>query len=129
MIDMTRAKARPRFLDPLKIRLPLPGLISILHRVSGAGLFLTLPVAIYVLDSSLASPQSFASLASGAGSPLVKLALLLVLWAFLHHFFAGIRYLLLDLQWGIELKPARGSAWVVLIVSLALTVILGMKLW
>jgi succinate dehydrogenase / fumarate reductase, cytochrome b subunit len=52
-----------------------------------------------------------------------------VLWAFLHHFFAGIRYLLLDLQWGIELKPARGSAWVVLIVSLALTVILGMKLW
>lgn len=95
----------------------------------GAGLFLMLPVAIYVLDSSLASPQSFASLGSEVSSPLVKLVLLLVLWAFLHHFFAGIRYLLLDLQLGIELKPARAGAWAVLVVSLALTMMLGVKLW
>ena len=129
MPDVTLPKPRPKFLDPFKIRLPLPGLVSILHRGSAAVLFLLLPVLIYMLDASLASGPSFATLKSAFGNSLVKLALLVVSWAFLHHFFAGIRYLLLDLQIGIELKSARASARLVLVVSVALTVILGVTLW
>lgn len=129
MTDLTAAKLRPRYLNVAKIRLPIPGLVSILHRVSGAALFLVLPVLIWILDSSLASSRGFASVKSTADNPLVKLMLLVLLWALLHHFFAGIRYLLLDLQTGMELRSARASAWTVLGVSLALTAFLGARLW
>ena len=61
--------------------------------------------------------------------PVAKLGLILPLWAYLHHFCAGIRYLLLDIHRGIELEPARRSSAVVMVLSLALTVILGARLW
>lgn len=128
MTDLTTAKLRPKYLNVAKIRLPIPGLVSILHRVSGAALFLVLPVLIWILDSSLASSQRFASVKAAVDNPLIKLMLLVVLWTLLHHFFAGIRYLLLDLQTGMELRSARASAWTVLGVSLALTAFLGARL-
>jgi succinate dehydrogenase / fumarate reductase cytochrome b subunit len=129
MTEVAIKKTRPKHLDLTKIRLPLPGYVSILHRVSGAGLFLMLGVLLWLFDQSLSSPESFASYKAIIGHPLMKLLLLGLLWAFLHHFCAGIRFLLLDLHQGIELPAARRSALIVLIVSLVLTVVIGAKLW
>lgn len=122
-------KQRPKFLALHEIRLPLPGIVSILHRVSGAGLFLMLPFLLYLFDRSLGSPESFATYKTVVANPLAKLLLLGLLWAYMHHFCAGIRFLLLDMHVGVDLKSARNSSRIVLIVSLALTVIIGVKLW
>jgi succinate dehydrogenase / fumarate reductase cytochrome b subunit len=123
------AKRRPKYLNLFEIKLPLPGWVSILHRLSGAGLFLMLPVLIWLLSLSLGSPDSFETFKSVVGHPLVKLILLGLMWAYLHHFCMGIRILLLDMHIGIEKEQAWASAVAVLVVSLALTVLLGVKLW
>ena len=123
-------KQRPVYLNLVRIRLPLPGIVSILHRVSGALLFLVgIPLLLAGVEGSLASPESYAHWKAAFANPLAKLALIGFLWAYLHHYCAGIRYLLLDLLKGIELAPARRSSVVVLVVSLALTVVMGAKLW
>lgn len=122
-------KQRPKYLDVSKIRLPVPGIVSILHRVSGAALFLSLPILIYLLQGSLSSAENFDNYRTLIANPLAKLVLLGVLWAFLHHLCAGIRFLLLDMHKGLELATARATAKLVLLVSLALTAILGVALW
>lgn len=122
-------KQRPKFLNLVAIKLPLPGFASILHRVSGAGLFLMLPLLIWLLQLSLGSQESFETLTAVAGNPLVKLILLGLIWAFLHHFCMGIRILLIDIHIGVDKQPARASAIAVLAVSLALTGIFGLKLF
>lgn len=129
MTEITMKKERPKHLDLRVIKQPLPAIASILHRISGAGLFIMLPFLIYLLDLSLDSSLGFAMFQSVVAHPLAKLVLLGLLWAFLHHFCMGIRILLLDLDMGTDLKPARASAKAVLVISLALTVILGVKLW
>ncbi|MDO9031574.1 MAG: succinate dehydrogenase, cytochrome b556 subunit [Hydrogenophaga sp.] len=121
-------KQRPKFLNLAEIRLPLPGFASILHRISGVGLFLMLPLLIWLFQLSLASSDSFETFKSVAAHPLVKLVLLGLLWAFLHHFCMGIRILLIDIHVGVEKAQANASAKAVLAVSLALTAILGLKL-
>ena len=123
------AKQRPKYLNLFEIKLPLAGFASILHRVSGAGLFLMLPLLIWLLQLSLESSDSFETFKTVTAHPLVKVVLLGLLWSFLHHFCMGIRFLFLDMNIGVDLKPARASAWTVLAVSLALTAILGAKLW
>lgn len=127
MAEMT--KKRPKYLNLFEIKLPLPGWVSILHRISGAGLFLMLPGLVWLLWLSLESPESFETFKAVTGHPLVKLILLGLLWAYLHHFCMGIRVLLLDMHVGIEKAQARTSAIAVLVVSLALTALLGAKLW
>lgn len=122
-------KERPKHLNLFEIKQPLPAWTSILHRVSGAGLFLLLPLLIWLFDLSLRSPESFAAFKAVIDQPIVKLILLGLLWAFLHHFCMGIRILLIDIHVGVEKAPARKSAVAVLVVSLALTVILGARLW
>ena len=107
MAEMT-IKKRPKNLDLTTIKLPLPGKVSILHRVSGAGMFLCFPVMLWLF----------------AGMLPVKVILAGLLWAFVHHFCAGIRFLLLDLHVGIEKEAARQSAAVVLAVSIPLTLVL-----
>jgi len=130
MAEMTLKKKRPKNLDLMTIRLPLPGILSILHRVSGAVLFLLLPVLLWLFESSLTSPETFAVFKSIAAHPLVKLILLGLIWLYLHHFCAGIRYLLLDLHKGIDLESARLSSKIVFAVSIALTLLIGVKvLW
>lgn len=129
MSEVTVTKQRPKFLALNEIRLPLPGIVSILHRVSGAGLFLCLPILLALFGMSLGSAESFESYKAVVGHPLVKLLLLGLLWAYVHHFCAGIRFLLLDLHQGLDLAAARFSAKVVLAVSLTLTVLIGVKLW
>lgn len=128
MAELSIKKKRPKNLDLSTIRLPLPGILSIFHRVSGAGLFLLLPLLLCLLQASLASPESFVAFKGVLANPLVKLILFGLLWAFLHHFCAGIRYLLLDFHVGVDLAAARFSSKIVFAVSIALTIILGAKL-
>ena len=124
------AKPRPVYLNLVAIRLPLPGIVSILHRISGAFLFVVgIPVLLAFVGASLASPESFASLKACLANPFAKLLALAFAWAYLHHFCAGIRYLLLDVLVGIDLPAARRSSVVVLVVSLALTLFVGWRLW
>ena len=123
-------KRRPVYLDLPRIKLPLPGVVSILHRVSGVLLFLAgIPLLLAGVAGSLASPEAYAELKAACAHPVVKLVLVGFVWAYVHHFCAGIRYLLLDLCWGIDLKSARRSGVVVLVVSVALTLIVGVRLW
>ena len=128
MAELSIKKKRPKNLDLTTIRLPLPGILSILHRVSGAGLFLLLPLLLWLFQSSVSTPESFATFKVVATSPFVKIILLGLLWAVCHHFCAGIRYLFLDMHVGIDLESARLSSKIVFVVSIALTVILGVAL-
>jgi len=123
------SKQRPKYLALHEIRLPLAGFASILHRVSGAGLFLMLPLLIWLLQLSLSSTHDGAATFNAVtGNLLVKLILLGLLWAFLHHFCMGIRILLIDIHVGVEKQQAHNSAVAVMVVSLALTLIFGLKL-
>lgn len=122
-------KTRPKHLDLAKIRLPISGFVSILHRVSGAGLFLLIPFLLYLLQGSLSAPEVYAGVKQVAASGFAKLVLLGLLWAFLHHLFAGLRFLALDLHYGVELAQARLTAKLVLVASLVLTLIIGVRIW
>ncbi len=111
-------------------RLPLAGLVSIAHRVSGALLFLVgLPFLLYLFQQSITSEVSFESYRATVSGVFPRLVLLALIWAYLHHFCAGIRYLFLDLHVGVEKEQARTSASVVFGVSLALTVVVALKLF
>ncbi|MCK9282793.1 MAG: succinate dehydrogenase, cytochrome b556 subunit [Rhodocyclaceae bacterium] len=121
------SKTRPKFLNLAEIRLPLAGYVSILHRVSGAGLFLALPFLLCLLQMSLGTAESFQNFKSIVGNPLVTLVLFGLCWAYIHHFCAGIRFLLLDLHIGIEKEQAIASAKSVLVVSLGLTLVIALK--
>lgn len=128
MPDASLKKKRPLWYNLSPLNLPLPGLVSILHRISGAALFLLLLWLLYLLDQSLTSAERFEALRQTMAHPLVKLVLLGLLWAFLHHLCAGIRYLFLDVDKGVDLATARATSVAVLAVSLALTALAGWRL-
>jgi succinate dehydrogenase / fumarate reductase cytochrome b subunit len=88
-----------------------------------------LPLLLLLLQYSLRSIETFTTLAAVLQHPLSKLFLLGITWAFLHHFCAGIRYLAIDLDYGVKLAQARASSKWVLVVSLVLTVLIGARLW
>jgi succinate dehydrogenase / fumarate reductase, cytochrome b subunit len=114
----------------LQYRLPLPGILSILHRVSGALMFLVgLPFILYLFQLSLTSELSFEAFRGIVSHWFAKLVLLGLIWAYMHHFCAGIRYLLLDMHMGIEKQQATTSARIVLVVSLVLTAAVALKLF
>jgi succinate dehydrogenase / fumarate reductase cytochrome b subunit len=116
-------KNRPVFLDLWRIRLPITGWSSILHRISGILLVLTIPYAVYLFGLSLSGPAGFADAASSLGSTFARVVLLVLAWSFLHHLFAGIRFLLLDLGVGIDRVSARKSAWVAVSAAVAVALI------
>lgn len=118
-----------RLTDALGYRLPLAGFVSILHRASGMLMFILLPFALYLLEQSLQSEVSFAMLHFFASSILVKLVLLALVWAYLHHFSAGIRHLFMDFHVGVDKDSGRRSAVAVLLVSLSLTALVALKLF
>ncbi|MDO8438903.1 MAG: succinate dehydrogenase, cytochrome b556 subunit [Telluria sp.] len=127
-------KERPQFrnihiTELPKYRLPLAGLVSILHRISGFGLFLLLPFLLYLFEQSVRSEMSFAYFKGILENPLVKLILLGLIWAYMQHFCAGVRHLFMDVHVGIEKDSSRQSAATVLVVSLALTALAGLKLF
>ena len=128
MAEMAISKRRPKNLDLKTIRLPLPGVLSIIHRLSGAGLFVMLPVLLWLLQASLESQESFAVFLALAMHPLAKIIALGLIWFYLHHFCAGIRYLLLDLHVGVDLEAARRSSKIVFAVSIVLTLLIAARL-
>ena len=125
---MAQQSKRPVFLNLLKIKLPLMGLVSIAHRITGVLLFLSIPVVLYLLGLSLSGEAGFVQSAAIVQSLIFKLFAVLVIWALMHHLFAGIRYLLLDLDIGIDLPQARTSAIVVFISGLLLAIAGGLLL-
>jgi succinate dehydrogenase / fumarate reductase, cytochrome b subunit len=135
MASAPAKKIRPKYLSLpallFEIRLPVPGWVSILHRISGA--LLVFPFAawlLYMLDTSLRSEQGFQSIKTDyLELPLVKLGVLVFIWSYCHHFCAGIRYLFLDLDKGVDLRTARLTSWLVIVAGLALTAWFGAKLW
>ena len=123
------SRPRPKYLNLIQIRLPVPGLVSILHRVSGAMLFLLLPFLLVLFELSLESAQTFARFKAVFSHGAIKLIVLGLAWAYLHHLCAGIRHLALDLDYGTELGAARASSWAVLAISLVLTLGVGALIW
>jgi succinate dehydrogenase / fumarate reductase cytochrome b subunit len=123
------AKPRPKYLNLVQIRLPLPGIVSILHRVSGAALFLFLPFLLTLFEMSLESAQTFNRFKAVLSHWMIKLIVIGLVWAYLHHLCAGIRHLALDLHYGLELPGARSSSYLVMAVSLALTAVAGVLIW
>lgn len=137
MAEMSRQRpGTMRLVDAVKYRLPLAGLVSILHRASGAILFGLLPLVIWLFDMSITSEVSYevfkTAFTAGIGFVpgwLINLLMLALIWAFLHHFIAGVRHLWMDATHSVTLQAGRVSAVVTLASSLVLTVILGAKLF
>lgn len=109
---------RPVFLDLWRIKLPAMGIVSILHRISGVLMVLAIPAAAILLHQALAGPEGFADTVVFLDFWLVRLALLVLAWSLLHHLFAGIRHLLLDLGLGVERDIARQSARTAIVAAL-----------
>ncbi len=123
-------KKRPKHLNLIEIKLPLPALISILHRVSGVLLFFPgIPILLYSLQMILDSPQSHDEFYMCINTFIVKCALVIFLWFFMHHLCAGIRHLALDLHYGIELEQARISSRIVFVAGIIFTVLIGVMIW
>lgn len=137
MPEMTRQRpGTMRLVDAVKYRLPLAGVVSILHRASGGLMFILLPFVIWLFDKSLSSEASYdqftAAFVVGLGfvpAFVVKLVVLALIWGYLHHFTAGVRHLWMDATHSVSKEQGRQSAVVTLVVSLVLTVLLGAKLF
>ncbi len=135
----TASRQRPgtmRLVDALQYRLPLAGVVSILHRASGALMLVLLPFVIWMFDTSVSSEISFDLFTSAFGSGLgflpgwfVKLVTLALIWAYLHHLIAGLRHLWMDARHAVSKEFGRQSAVVTLALSIGLTVVLGAKLF
>lgn len=127
-------KERPQFrnihvTELSNYRLPLAGVVSILHRISGLMMFALLPFVLYLLELSIRSEMSFSYFQGIASNGFVKLILLALVWGYMQHFCAGVRHLFMDLHFGIDKDSARKSAATVLLVSLPLTALVGLKLF
>jgi succinate dehydrogenase / fumarate reductase cytochrome b subunit len=135
MSSTAAKKPRPKYLSLsaflFEIRFPAAAWVSGFHRISGFLLFLPFSAwLLYLLDTSLASEQGFAHVQGDyLHSPLARLALLVFVWAYAHHFCAGLRFLLIDMNRGVDLPQARYSSYVVFAVSLLITAFAGWRLW
>jgi succinate dehydrogenase / fumarate reductase cytochrome b subunit len=108
--------------DLIHYRLPVPGVLSILHRISGALMFVLLPLCLWLFDLSLSSELGYQQLREVVGGWFVKIVLVALAWALVHHLLAGIRFLSLDLDLGVDRTAARRSAWIVIALSLPLAI-------
>jgi succinate dehydrogenase / fumarate reductase, cytochrome b subunit len=137
MSEMTRTRpGTMRLVDAVKYRLPLAGVVSILHRVSGVVMFLLLPFIIWLFDVSVSSEISYerftAAFTAGIGwlpGWFMKLVALALIWSYLHHFIAGVRHLWMDATHSVSKQQGHHSAVVTLAASILLTVVLGAKLF
>ena len=133
-------KARPgenmRLIDALGYRLPLAGIVSILHRASGLVMFILLPFIVWMFDTSVTSEITYSQFTSvfTSGTGFVpgwfyKLVALALIWAYLHHLIAGLRHLWMDATHAVTLQFGRSSALFTLVVSVTITLALGAKLF
>ncbi len=116
--------SRPVFLNLLQIRLPIAGITSIAHRAAGVLLFLMIPFVVAMLSLALSGEAGFQQMQLYWQQPLLRLMAFLGLWALLHHFLAGIRYLLIDVHIGVQAPHYRQSAWLVLLMAPVLALLL-----
>lgn len=123
---MPPTASRPRFLNLLRIRMPVGAITSIAHRLSGILLFLCIPLAAFLLELSLRGSDGFDQAAQLLGAPPLRLVLLILAWSLAHHLLAGVRFLLIDLEFGSSLPAARASA---LAVNLAAPLLALLMLW
>ena len=129
-VDRPVAKPRPVYLNLFAIRMPLPAVVSILHRASGALLFaIGIPLALCAVQNALASQDAWAQMRVTLDSPVPKLIVIVLAWAFIHHLLAGIRHLLMDAHVGVELSGARSSAALTLVLRVVLTIAIAVRLW
>src|SRR5215831_17280598 len=129
MPDLTVKRRRPLWFNLSPLNLPVPGLVSIFHRISGIVLFLGLIGFLYLLDLSLASESGYAKAAATLSNPIWKLLVIASIWALLHHMCAGVRHLFLDIDLGTDLQAARRSAFAVFAVSLAMAASIAVRIW
>jgi succinate dehydrogenase / fumarate reductase, cytochrome b subunit len=135
MSSAAAKKTRPKYLSLsallFEIRQPAPAWVSGLHRISGALLFFPLAAwLLYLLDTSLSSEQGFARVHDDyLRTPIAKLALIVFAWAYAHHFCAGLRFLFLDLNKGIDLPKARATAFAVFAASILITLFFAWRIW
>jgi succinate dehydrogenase / fumarate reductase cytochrome b subunit len=123
-------KPRPKYYELNIAHHWAPAVLSIFHRISGFLLFFPLlPALLYLLQSTTASEEGYLRWSAFFAHPLAKLAMLGALWLYAHHFWAGLRYLLLDIHWGTGKERARASALAVFALGLATTVLIGWRLW
>ena len=123
-------KPRPRYYDLNLAHLPPPGLVSIFHRISGLLLFFpVVPALLYLMQATLGNEEGYTHWRTFFAQPVVKLVGLGFVWLYAHHFWAGIRYLLLDVHWGIDKPRARASAVAVLALGLITTILVAWRLW
>ncbi len=119
---------RPKYLNLMQIRLPLPGIVSIAHRISGVLMFLAIPFIAYMLHVVVRDEAGFLEIRTLMDNIIIKLALFVLIWSLLHHLFAGIRYLLIDFDVGVDKPTARASAAVVMAAAIVSAVITGVLL-
>jgi succinate dehydrogenase / fumarate reductase cytochrome b subunit len=112
------------YLNLLEIKLPIPGIVSIAHRVSGVLMFIAIPFVAYLLEQSVSGPQSYQEVSALLAHPAIKLGLIIIGWSLVHHLYAGVRYLLIDADIGVELYTARLTAKLVMMATVIST--LGM---
>jgi len=109
--------SRPKYLNLFKIKLPIAGIISIFHRATGLLLFLAIPVSLYLLQLSVKDVHSFTTVTGLMLYPITRFFILLILWSFVHHLITGMRFLLIDLEFFLDKKASRSSAWGVVVVE------------
>ena len=118
-------QTRPVYLNLLRIKFPVGAITSIGHRISGVVLVLSAPVLIYLFDASLRSAQDYEWVGALLDIVPAKGLALLMFWTFSHHFFAGVRHLLMDIDVGSSLPVARLSAWLVNVASVSIALLVG----
>ncbi len=140
MTDLSKKRPEFRninaFRDLTTYRLPAAGWVSIMHRISGLLMFLLMPFIIWMFDASLSSEISFGVFTSAFSAGIgfvpgwfVKLVVLALIWAYLHHFIAGVRHLYMDATHSVTKEFGKSSAVITLVLSLGLTAVLGAKLF
>ncbi|MCU7923486.1 MAG: succinate dehydrogenase, cytochrome b556 subunit [Candidatus Thiodiazotropha sp. (ex Dulcina madagascariensis)] len=121
---MPDTKSRPVFLNLIQIRLPMAGIMSIIHRVTGVVMVFAIPLLIYLFGLSLSGADGFVDVRAMFANGLVRLILFLFLWGLMHHFLAGIRYLLIDIDIGVDKPLFRQTAWAVTLAAPVLALML-----
>ena len=122
------SKPRPKYLNLFAIRLPIPGIVSILHRISGFLMVALLGALIFVLDHLITSPDSYSRISFFFENLYVKLLLIVPIWALSHHLLAGVRFLLLDFHFFIDLKSTRIFSALIMFISVLVTSVVWFRL-
>ena len=124
---MNNKNKRPVYLNLFQIRLPVAGVVSILHRITGVVTVISLPLSLYALPQSLASADEYAAVTGYLSLPWVRVLLMVLAVALALHFLAGVRHLLLDIDVGVTRRVARWSAWAVLAGTGLTALVFGMR--